>query len=793
MKKQHSATAEFRVPLAIRFAAGANRRSTPVRLDADFGRFSGGRLEDGLTDPHSIRVERRYPNGKTEILPVRFDERLYYGNSGWVAWRVAHCDKASEYFLRFDRRAADGSLRELPYMPAVGVGDELFAQALPDAPIFVPGMHPFPIAADFDGDGTVDLVSTSHYSNAVGMPWAGVFFWKNSGGNASPRFAPPMRLAADGVDVRDPFPETFSFADDDAAAVEKIIRFPPRRDFISEFYIRCDLFDWFGTGRLDLVTLSRDGDIRVYRNTGMRRPDGTPELVLAVRIPLPKCLAPGFPGMRVIDYDGSGRGSILLTGWNVDQALEYGQLLIMHQTGGTPEAPEFTLRAPVMSQFYSPGQTRFTIPADETDWRSLSNFCGERAWCIDYADADGDGVCELLCRRGTGGDRGVIEVWKFTGTREKPVLEHAGLLAVPIAKYQYYFEFRMVRNAAFDGCFIAGGNGGEIRYFRRRRKNMLKPGAFVDAGPLTGQAIRLRPAGYTRPWPIFRPDGLTDLLLGDEPGFLSIARNTGTRGKPVFACPERMTNPDGKVLHFCREAILHDGNLERGCGQLKPCVADWDGDGRPEILTSGNTNRIFLLSEVDFAAGTVGEIAEITVENGAFAWRKGILARDVDGDGVCELLAVNAEQEFCWYKQAGSPTRVREWRKLRFDDGKIITSNDIPPRQFPNPAAAFDFADWSGRGICDLFVSTNFRVTRLVGCDRKMTVFRRPEYVDLPDGPLYLGLHENQVTFADIDADGVPEMLVGAESGLIHVFHRDYIMGAVSRAAVPKNAGPRRK
>ena len=310
-----------------------------------------------------------------------------------------------------------------------------------------------------------------------------------------------------------------------------------------------------------------------------------------------------------------------------------------------------------------------------------------------------------------------------------------------------------------------------------------------------GQAVRLRPAGYTRPWPILRPDGLTDLLLGDEPGFLSIARNTGTPEKPVFARPEPMTGPDGKVLHFCREAILHDGNLERGCGQLKPCVADWNGDGRPEILTSGNTNRIFLLTQVDFAAGTAGKIAEITVENGAFAWRKGILARDVDGDGVCELLAVNAEQEFCWYKQAGSPTRVREWRKLRFDDGKIITSNDIPPRQFPNPAAAFDFADWTGRGISDLFVSTNFRVTRLAGCDREMTTFRRPEFVDLPDGPLYLGLHENQLAFADIDADGVPEMLVGAESGMIHVFHRDYISGAVSRAAVravsPKKKGPK--
>lgn len=778
--KDISAAAEFRVPLRVEFADGANPAGTPVRLEADLDELSGGRLPEGMLDPHSLRVERRRADGTAEILPVQFDERLYYGNRGWIAFFVRDIAAESAYALLFDRRGADGALRDLPYMPAAGVGDELFAQKDAYNPICVPGMQPFPIPADFDGDGTVDLVSSSHYSNAVGMPWAGVFFWKNLGGNADPRFAPPVRLRAENADVRDPFPEHFSYADADGGDVEKFIRFPPRRDFISEFYIRCDLFDWFGTGRLDLITLSRDGGIRVYRNTGSRRPDGSPVLELAVRIPLPACMAPGYPGLRVVDYDGSGRGSILLTGWNIDQALEYGQLLVMHRTGGTAEAPEFTLRKPIMSQFYSPDSARFTVPADETDYHNVSNFCGERAWCIDYADVDGDGRPELLNRRGTGSDRGVIEVWKIKGSPEKPILEHAGLLPIPFPENVYGFEFRIVRNAAFDGCLVARRN--EIRYFRRMRENMLEPDAFADSGVLLGQAARLQPAGYTRPWPIAGRNGLTDLVLGDEAGYLSLARNVGTPENPCFAWPERMTDKSGKVLHFCRESILHDYNLERGCGQLKPCVADWDGDGAPDILMSGNTNRIFWLSGLDLAAGSVGRIVEITVENGSFAWRKSVLARDVDGDGVCELLAVNAEQEFCWYKQAGSPGRVREWRKLRFPDGKIICSNDIPPRQFPDPPAAFDFADWEGRGVPDLYVATNFRVTRLAGCDDAMTVFARPEFVDLPDGPLYLGLHENQLVFTDINADGVPEMLVGTEAGQIHVFHRDYLAKRVSRA-----------
>ena len=97
-------TAQFCVPLEMTFAEDADLHSTPVRMMADFGELSRGKIEQGWLDPHTLRVERHYADGRKEILPVRFEERLYYGNRGWVTWRVLNREEKSQFFLAFDRR-----------------------------------------------------------------------------------------------------------------------------------------------------------------------------------------------------------------------------------------------------------------------------------------------------------------------------------------------------------------------------------------------------------------------------------------------------------------------------------------------------------------------------------------------------------------------------------------------------------------------------------------------------------------------------------------------------------------
>lgn len=101
------------------------------------------------------------------------------------------------------------------------------------------------------------------------MPWQGLYFFRNIGSNKQPRFASPIRLYA-------------------ASGKRGQI------DFFDDFYTFYDVYDWFGNGRPDVITISRDGGIKVYKNAGEMDEAGLPRLELALTMDRPSCLAPGM-------------------------------------------------------------------------------------------------------------------------------------------------------------------------------------------------------------------------------------------------------------------------------------------------------------------------------------------------------------------------------------------------------------------------------------------------------------------------------------------------------------------
>jgi len=276
-------------------------------------------------DPHSIVVLRERPNGAVARISPWFSESLYYGNRGTISIPVQAPRRGGRWALLFRERRKDGSLLPFPeYIPPVGVGDELLLNSGRFAPMSVPGMHASPIAVDWDMDGRVDILSTSHYSNTLGMPWSGVFVFRNIGSPARPRFGPPLRLYADGVD------------EEDSSRPGSVSSFAPKKGFISEYYLRADVFNWFGEKYPDLVTASAQSSfIKVYRNTGKKDRVGLPILKLALRIPKPREMD-GITGLRVLDWDGEGRPSIVLGSSMVDHGLDRGRLVLLWNHSDDP-------------------------------------------------------------------------------------------------------------------------------------------------------------------------------------------------------------------------------------------------------------------------------------------------------------------------------------------------------------------------------------------------------------------------------------------------------------------------
>jgi FG-GAP-like repeat len=73
-------------------------------------------------------------------------------------------------------------------------------------------------------------------------------------------------------------------------------------------------------------------------------------------------------------------------------------------------------------------------------------------------------------------------------------------------------------------------------------------------------------------------DGKLDLIIGTAGGEVLFAPNVGTREKPVFGEPKPISS-DGKPI-----------SINHGCAA--PAVADWDGDGKPDLVVGGGDGSV---------------------------------------------------------------------------------------------------------------------------------------------------------------------------------------------------------
>jgi len=164
------------------------------------------------------------------------------------------------------------------------------------------GESPVPAAADWNGDGVLDLV--------VGTAAGAIHLIENHGSSAEPEFAPAVLATVDGRPLRI------------EAGPEGTILGPRDR---GRGYLCPEVVDWDGDGRLDLIVNDYSGHLTLYQNLGTdREPDFAPGR------PIMKGDVPFSSVWRVrpacVDWDGDGRPDLL--------ALDHYGCLNLYQRDG---------------------------------------------------------------------------------------------------------------------------------------------------------------------------------------------------------------------------------------------------------------------------------------------------------------------------------------------------------------------------------------------------------------------------------------------------------------------------
>lgn len=220
----------------------------------------------------------------------------------------------------------------------------------------------------------------------------------------------------------------------------------------------------------------------------------------------------------------------------------------------------------------------------------------------------------------------------------------------------------------------------------------------------------------------FDGDGQTDIaVLNHLSGTISIIFNEGDR-------------------HFSKPVLLSAPMLPESI-----TAADFDGDGLPDLAVINSISREITVIR---NRGKRTFALPSTFATDSEAAR--ILSGDIDGDGIEDLLTLNTVSDsITLYKGKG--------------DGQFQKKNEL--ELLSSGPSAILLRDLNQDGLVDIVTADSKTNDIAVFVNTGDWGFKKPRYYDAGTLPSDLG-------FADIDGDGLPDLLVGTAEGIQSLINR---------------------
>ena len=597
------------------------------------------------------------------------------------------------------------------------------------------GLWADPLPMDFDGDGNLDLVV-----DCPDKPYNGLYFFRNATGdtakNPLPVFQPARRISG---------------------ALQNIqVSYPAGRPRV----------------------LSPATEYPDFFHSGLDHP---------LKLALPANVHPNKVRgnfWKYVDYDGDGKIDLIVgaddwTDYGWDDAYDrsgkwtHGPLrgyVYLLRNGGTNEQPIY--EAPVKIKA---GEN----PVETFGWPSPN-----------FADFTGSGKLDLICGEFLDG----FTYFENIGTRTAPKYAPGRRLKTPDGQ-PLAMDLEMIMPTAIDWNkdghvdLIVGDEDGRVAFLENTGKLdadhtpiFLPPRYFQQEADLVKFGALVSPVGFD-----WNGDGATDILCGDSAGYIGYIENLSGPGveKPKWAAPKYLEADGKRIRIMAGPNGSIQGPAEAKWGYTTLSVADWDGDGLPDLIVNSIWGKVVWYRNIGTRQNPKLAAAQpIEVEwDGAAPqpawgwqkpegkalltqWRTTPFAIDWNRDGLVDLVMLDQEGYLAFFERA-----KRDGKLVLLPPKRVFCDEKGEPLHFATGVAGksgrrkFCLVDWDGDGATDILINSgNAEFWKQVGQRDGKWLFKNIGDLDT----IKLAGHDTSPTTVDFNNDGIPDLLLGAEDGHLY-------------------------
>ena len=487
---------------------------------------------------------------------------------------------------------------------------------------------------------------------------------------------------------------------------------------------------------------------------------------------------------RYVDYDGDGALDLVV---GVEDWSDYGWDDAWDASGKWTNGPLHGF-VYLLRNLGTTAEPRYDTPRKvEAGGKSVDTFgCPSP----NFVDFDGDGDLDLLCGEFLDG----FTYFENIGTRTQPRYAPGRRLRAPDGK-PLAMDLEMIVPVAFDWNkdghpdLIVGDEDGRVAVLLNTGKlSADRTPQFLPPHYFQQQADELKCGALATPFGFdWNGDGAMDILCGNTAGYIVFFENLSGPGveRPKFAAPKYLEAAGEVIRIMAGPNGSIQGPAEAKWGYTTLSVADWDGDGLPDLIVNSIWGKVVWYrnigtrKEPKLAAAQPVEV-EWNGEQPKLAWgwlrpqgkelltqwRTTPFAVDWNGDGLVDLVMLDHEGYLAFFERArrdGKLVLLPPTRVFRDEKGQPLRLNAGVAGK--SGRRKLCVVDWDGDGKLDLLLNgENANFLRQVEARDGMWFFKDMGKLAKDN----VASHDVSPTVVDWNGDGIPDLLAGAEDGHLY-------------------------